>query len=285
MALTLDRMALDDVGANPARLAAAIHVQLGETSSAVPVFEIARALDIIEIRSEPLDNFEGALLTDPERSFGSILLNRRSSPQRRRFTAGHELLHFLSPAHIPHDTTGFRCRRTDMTESQRDSQDRHRRQEAEANAFAIELLAPRQRIKRHLHGLPDLAAVLAMAAELDISKEAAARRYVECHRETLALVFGKNNHPLYWDCSRDCPALSLNTRLPLPDLPGDPDRDGLTTIEEAAPDDWLRRPEGAELALQTLYQQSGRSITLLHVVATDDDDGSLEDTFNRFERR
>ena len=171
-----------------------------------------------------------------------------------------------------------------MTESQRDSQDRHRRQEAEANAFAIELLAPRRRVKPHLRGVPDLAAVLAMAADLDISREAAARRYVECHGETLAVVFGKDNHPVYWDCSRDCPALLLNTRLALPDLPGDPDRDGLTVTEEAAPDDWLKRPEGVELAVQTLNQQNGRSITLLHVVATDDDDGGVEDSYSRFGR-
>jgi hypothetical protein len=65
-------MALDDVGANPSRIAAAIHKQLGEGSDAVPVFEIAKALDIIEIRHAPLTNFEGALITPPERGYGTI---------------------------------------------------------------------------------------------------------------------------------------------------------------------------------------------------------------------
>ena len=74
-AIKLDRMALDDVGVNPRRLAEAIHAQLGEGSGPVPVNEIARALDIHEIREERLAAIEAALLTTPERGYGSILLN------------------------------------------------------------------------------------------------------------------------------------------------------------------------------------------------------------------
>ena len=39
--LKLDRMALDDVGVNPKRLAEAIHGQMGEGSGPVPIYEIA----------------------------------------------------------------------------------------------------------------------------------------------------------------------------------------------------------------------------------------------------
>lgn len=97
----LDRIAIEDVGANAVRLAEAIHVQLGDRPGPVPVGEIARALDIVEIRMETLSNIEGALVTTPERGFGSILVNQNSSSRRRRFTIGHELLHFLSPTHRP----------------------------------------------------------------------------------------------------------------------------------------------------------------------------------------
>src|SRR5689334_16823627 len=96
MKLQLDRMALDDVGANSRRLAEAVHEQLGEGLGPVPVYEIARALDIDEIREEPLSNIEAALVTTPERDRGAVLLNTESSPQRRRFSLGHELGHFLN---------------------------------------------------------------------------------------------------------------------------------------------------------------------------------------------
>ncbi len=46
----LDRMELDEVGANPQRLAEAIHQQLGSGGGAVQVYDIARALDIVEVR-------------------------------------------------------------------------------------------------------------------------------------------------------------------------------------------------------------------------------------------
>ena len=94
MVLILDRMAVEEVGSNPARLARAIHGQLGLTQGSVPVREIGAALDIDEIRAEPLTNFEGALITTPERGTGKILINSKADPRRRRFTIAHELGHF-----------------------------------------------------------------------------------------------------------------------------------------------------------------------------------------------
>ncbi len=87
MELTLDRMAIEEVGSNAVRLAKAIHVQLGMARSAVPIHEIATALDIIEIRAEPLTNLEGALITTPERGVGRILINSGSGPRRQRLHA------------------------------------------------------------------------------------------------------------------------------------------------------------------------------------------------------
>lgn len=112
-------MAIEEVGANPERLADAIHVQLGERPGPVPVAEIAKALDIVEIRAEPLSNIEGALVTTPERDIGSILVNQHSSRRRRRFTIGHELLHFLNAWHQP-----TLCNQADMIANQSDSKNR-----------------------------------------------------------------------------------------------------------------------------------------------------------------
>jgi hypothetical protein len=286
MALTLDRMALDDVGANPARLARAIHQQLGEGQGAVPVVEIARALDIVEIRFETLTNFEGALITTPERGYGSILVNQRSNSGRRRFTIGHELLHFLSPVHLPTSPDGFWCGRRDMTVSQVDSMDRHMRQESEANAFAIELLAPLKRIRSYLQGEPDLAAVSSMSDEMDISKEAASRRYVSCHEEILAVVFSRDGRCLYADRSKSFPQLSLRKNAALPELTVGTGVTGLSSIEDAEPDDWIASPDDVHMTLQILRQRAGWSITLLRIVAMDEDEdqGGIDDTYERFTR-
>jgi hypothetical protein len=285
MGLSLDRMALDDVGANPARIAGAIHDQLKDVKGAVPVFEVAMALDILDIRIEPLTTFEGALVTTAERGEGSILLNKNASRQRQRFTAGHELLHFLSPIHRPTSEGGFWCSRADMTERRLDAQDLHQRQEAEANVFAIELLAPRSHIKPYLRRAPSLGAVMEMASSLDISKEAAARRYVECHGETLAVVFSRNGRVLYFDVARDFPRLALGKGMSLPKLTGGSDETPLGAMEEVPADDWLSTPSGVEMEAQTLQQQNGYAMTLLHVLPDEDDeDMGIEDAYDRFTR-
>ena len=71
-------MALEDGPASPEALAARIHRQLGPSTGPIGVHAIARALDIEEIREEELRTFEGALVTDRERSRGRILLNATS---------------------------------------------------------------------------------------------------------------------------------------------------------------------------------------------------------------
>ena len=97
--LQLDRMAIEDVGSNPERLAAAIHDQLGLAKGPVPVAAIAAALDIVEIWTAATRGLEGALVTTEERSEGIIMVRAGATPQRRRFTVGHELGHFLNPGH------------------------------------------------------------------------------------------------------------------------------------------------------------------------------------------
>ncbi len=84
MSVALDRMAIEEVGLNPQRLAEAIHDQLAGLEGTVPLYDIAAALDIEEIREQRLSNLEAALVTTPERDRGRVLLNSSSSRQRRR---------------------------------------------------------------------------------------------------------------------------------------------------------------------------------------------------------
>lgn len=279
----LDRMAIEEVGLNPEKLAAAIHRQLGMTGGPVPVCEIALALDIVKIRQEPLTNLEGVLLTDPQRSNGAILVNARSSPERRRFSVGHELGHFLISSHRPLGEEGFRCSSGDMAGNQEASA-LQRRQESEANSFAINLLAPLHLSRKYLTRSPDLEHALAMAADLELSKEAAARRYVELHREDLAVIFGRQGRVLYWAASQAFPALAPQKDIQIPTGMANCRIGEVSEMEDAEPTDWLRNPAGVALAVQTLAQQNGYSITLLHAEEAESE-GDLDDTFGRFPRK
>ena len=93
--LTLDRVELADIAA-PAAMAAAIHRQLGGLTGAVPVDEIAFALDIYQVRQVRLDGCEGVLLTDRRRNYGKIVVNNdggRAAPASASHTScGHFLL-------------------------------------------------------------------------------------------------------------------------------------------------------------------------------------------------
>ena len=280
--LALDRMSIEEVGLNPQRLAEAIHAQLEYQSGAVPVREIALALDIDEIREARLSNLEAALVTTPERGYGKILLNLNSSRQRRRFSLGHELLHFLNPRHERTSPEGFQCSRSDMQASSA-TQDRHIRQESEANAFAIELLTPRPQLREFLRAEPDLTKVLAIADEFDISREAAARRYVDLHGGCLAVVFSKDSRFTYAHWSTDFPFIALRrgqecrvARIP---------EGSISDIDEVDAGDWLARDRGAHLTAQTLGQAKGYATTLLRAALPDeDDDPGIDDTYERFDR-
>lgn len=280
---TLDRMALDEAGTSPQKIAEAIHLQLGDLSGPVPVKAIALALDIVEIREELLTSFEGALITTLEKGYGSIVVNVQSGPQRRRFTVAHELGHFLNPWHKPTTPMGFQCSRQDMIVSV--GQDRHLRQEAEANAFAIELLAPRKRLACHLSPPANLQHALAIASMFDISKESAVRRYVALHDECLAVVISHQNKILYCDRTRAFPRLCLGKGDHLPPLPQCNGNQSLSLVEETEPNDWLTAPGRTALSVQTLYQQKGFGISLLIAETCDDEDPlELEDAFDRFSK-
>jgi Zn-dependent peptidase ImmA (M78 family) len=265
----LDRIEIEEAGANPARQASEIHAQLGLSDGPVPVFEIARALDITEIRVSPLKGFEAALVTTPERDTGAVALNAASSPGRRNFSLAHELGHFLNPYHCPVGDGGFECSRRDMIADGAGAQKRHLRQEAEANRFAIELLAPPRLMKPALCGDPEINQIITTASRLDISKTAAARRYVELHDATLAVVFSRHGKMTGFARRKGFPFLvpRVGGRMPGMVLPDEGSVGGWDGFDVEC---WVARTSGAELFGQTLAQANGHTMTLL----------SLEDQMN-----
>lgn len=260
-------MAIEEAGPNPERLAAAIHDQLGDASGEVPIANIAAALDIVEIKAAPLQGIEGALVAPADRNVGAILVNSASSRVRRRFTLAHELGHFLNPWHRPANPSGpFVCSPADLAMGWRKpdaSASRHVLQESDANRFAIEVLAPPWRVRPHLGGVPDLARVITLSDGLGLSREAAARRYVELHARASALVFSAEGVVRYVDRHRAFPFVACRPGQRLCALPAPVDDTGLSAHEEAAPGDWLGRAGRNALIVQTLSQRRGYAITLL----------------------
>ena len=261
--MTLDRIEIEEAGANPARQAGAIHTQLDLADGPVPVFDIARALDITDIRIAPLKGFEAALITTPERDTGAVALNAASSPRRRNFSLAHELGHFLNPFHRPIGDGGFKCSRKDMiADGVGSEQNRLLRQEAEANRFAIELLAPPRLMKPFLRGEPDIAAIVEASDHLEISKAAAARRYVELHDALLAVVFSRDEQMVAYARRDGFPFIIPRVGGPVPHrVPSATRR--ISGWEQLDADDWIERTAGAELFGQTVSQADDFAMTMI----------------------
>jgi len=267
-------MTVEEAGPDPVRLAAAIHRQLGASAGPVPIHAIATALDIVEIREAQITSFEGALVMPVDRNIGAIAVNAASPRRRRRFTIAHELGHFLSPHHRPVNGVSFACSTRDLGSGWKgpaNDLDRHLVQEAEANRFAIELLAPPRLMRRALTGIPDLAKIVAVSEALDLSREAIARRTVELHPEPIAVLFSRDGRLRYAERAGAFPFIALSQGDRLPTLPAAAGADGLSAHEDADPRDWFAGRTAPSLVVQTLYQDEGYAITLLAVDRSGDD--------------
>jgi len=276
--LKLDRIDLADIHA-PRRLARALQRQLGKIAPPVPIIEIAKALDISEVRTETLDGVEGMLLTDKVRSTGAILANNRHGSRRTRFTIAHELGHFLMERHALSDEGGFRCSGRDMRETREGRQEL--RQEAEANRFAIELLAPPAMVIGHLSKDPDLRNAQRLRDTLDISLEACVRRMIDCRDEPLAAVWSHQGRVRYSVRDARFPFIPLKPRDPLPQTSHavravTNARPGFTEFSEAHSLAWTNRP-GLNLVEQTRLARKGHAVTLLwaDLPEEDEDDSGL----------
>ena len=263
----------------------------------VPVDEIALMLDIISIEELETEGYEGGLLTDAEKSEGFILVKRTSSIQRRRFTIGHELGHFLCPFHKPRTGDQFLCSSEDMWLAFAHEEDRAARMEVEANRFAAILLMPLPHFRKdlRLHKEADIEHILALARRYDTSKEATARRYVEVQDEPCAIVVSQNGRILQFYKIEDFPYLDVKRGNPVPNgsltsktnlargVPSDP--------EEQDGSIWLSMPRRGRSPMiyeQVLPQSDGYRMTLL-TLADDpeelDEEEDLEESWTpRFKR-
>ena len=273
--LKIDRMEIDEVGGNPARLAECVISQLRDLKPPVPVYAIAEALGIYDIQEKPLTTFEGALIANESKTEGAIIVNSKSPPKRRRYSVGHELGHYLNPWHAPRGPEGFKCKTKDMVASTYSKGDRYQQMEVEANVFAAELLLPTSLVRPFLNrkaGL-DVDHIIALSDKFEVSKESAARRYVEFQDEPCAVVFSRNGVIRYISKSEDFPMLCVWNGDPLPD--GAPSiRQNLAPGEISnwhAVDSayWLTYPKKRTVVCEQAHGQSdGYSLSLIALEET-----------------
>ncbi|WP_114226941.1 MULTISPECIES: ImmA/IrrE family metallo-endopeptidase [Sphingomonas] len=186
--MTLSRIELDGYD-TPEALAERIHELAPHLSLDFSMEDLARQLDISEIKLTDTAAYEAAIIMDELKSTGAILLARSNNARRRRFSIGHELGHFLLPDHHACGDHGFTCSTTDMAFRNVAASNQRKRIEAEANRFAAQLLMPSARIRANLRSTdPDLQEVLRLAEAFNVSKAAMARSYIDAHAATLALV-------------------------------------------------------------------------------------------------
>ncbi len=267
--LQIDRMEIDDVGGNPTRLAAAVIKQFTNLTGRVPVREVAQALGIYEIREESLVGLEGALVTFDDKDGGFILVHSERSETRKRYTIAHELGHYVNPWHKATSPQGFRCRARDMSVERYKRNDRAAKMEVEANEFAAELLMPPGLVATFLRRRAgaDLEHILAMAEHFEVSKEAAARRYVVKVDEPSAVVFSKDRAIRYIKPHDDFPRLCVwnGDQLPAGCLSVDCSAPAGLVSDWAEVDGhaWLENPGERAICEQTLAQQNGYRMTLL----------------------
>jgi hypothetical protein len=276
-------MELADLG-NPTALAEAVIRQLLPIKPPIPIEEIAAAVGITEIGVIDTEAFEGALVAPPEKSRGVILVRQHPTPERPRFTIGHELGHYLNPWHVPPDG-GFRCTTQDMRVKLDASLAARPKMEAEANAFAAEILMPRVLFSADLHKIvePGLEHVCELARSYKTSQIATARRFINLHGDARALVVSKDALIDQIYRANGFPYVDLNRGQPLP-------HKSLTATYEGQLDDcsntelancshWisseLRR--GAELFEQVLVQGKGYRITLLSVDESECEAAEVDD--------
>jgi hypothetical protein len=287
--MLISRMDLTDVGDNPKRLAAALIEQTGVTAGRVPIREIALAADILEIQEKPDLSFEGVLVTLPTKDVGSMLIREDRPETRKRFSIGHELGHFLIGSHVP-PADGFRCSGKDMAVEKFKPADRVAKMEVEANVFAAEVLMPRKFITHWMASRRevDIAHVVDLSEEFEVSREAAARRFRDFAHEPVAFVFSKDGRVRYSLRHDDFPRIGPGKGDQVPHVSVTAQfgagQKKTSKMEEVERDTWIADGKLGAICEQVLVQANGHRLTLLSLV-DDDEEEENEDwdkpTFRR----
>lgn len=136
-------------------------------------------------------SFEGMLANNPKapEEWGILYRPRPMCPERERFTIAHEMGHFL--LHRERQSQ-IQCDKTGITSGQDDG----RTIEREANAFASQLLMPRDVLDRRLgdQRKVDMRLLSDIAGDLRVSFEAMCLRFIEITDQRAVLIRWDNGY-------------------------------------------------------------------------------------------
>lgn len=271
--LTIDRMELADTS-QPVKLAELVIAQIQPQLTSllpIPIEQVAVACGIREFHEFSVDGFEGGLIQNEEKTDGYILVKAGSREDRRRFTVAHELGHFLNPYHFaPEGADRLLC--TSQYMNARDAtRDPRLGMEVQANEFSANVLMPGKPLRAifRLWGSPQIQSILDLQTICNVSKEAAARRFLDLHGDPCAVVFtreGKVRYTLsrggfpYIELAKGQPVHSKSLTAMYTGVPG-----AVSEQEEADAHLWLstRDARAWEMWEEVLLQQNGYRMTLL----------------------
>lgn len=279
--MSISRIDLADA-TSPDRLAIEIFKHEPDLPIPVPIEQLCRKLDIVDICALQTAGYEGGLITDRDKSAGTILYNAQSPQKRRRFTIAHELGHFLMPSHVPTAEGRFLCSQDDMFQLRARDQEQRARMEVEANRFASCILLPARNFRTDVAKSkdPDLQQVAELSRRYDVSKEAVSRAYVEFRDEPTAILIAKDSVIQRTYLTKDkFPFLSVSVGNPVPKrsllLRRRHDAAIASDLDETDAGVWIDVAWGTKAP--TLYEQvypqhGGYAIILLTIERTNEDE-------------
>ena len=279
--MKVTRLDLDGAG-SPAALVTRILEIEPDLPISVPIEALCERLDIVSIGDLETEGFEAALVTDAVKSSGAVLVAKGQSQQRRRFSIGHELGHFLIPTHTMPVGAPLLCSAEQLRLLDTKDQDRRRRMEAEANRFAALLLMPPPILRAELRKIrsPEVSDIVRLASLFGVSKDAMARAYVDNSRQALAIIVIRNGRLLRL-CRNDrqFPWIDVALGMPVPQrsayLDGIRNPGDVSPIEDCEPEVWLSSTSARKVEVMTeqvLEQKSGFALLMLHAEMSNGDD-------------
>jgi hypothetical protein len=286
----VSRMDLADAG-SPDKLVSLILKLEPKLAPPIPIRELCKQLDIIDICARDLGGFEGGLVTDTDRSNGIITHREDRSEERNRFTIGHELGHFLMPHHVPDKQGQFLCSAKDFATLSKPESDKRAQMEFEANRFASLMLVPPPILRKcpDLNREPDLGRLWKLASDFCVSKDVMARAYAEYHEHDIAVLIVKDGAiQRFYRNATKFPFISAKLKSPVPvgsmfrkhqHKPG-----VLSDHQTCIPENWIdtdRFLKTPELFEQVMWQREGFAMILLTLVRPDEDE---EDEERQIER-
>jgi len=150
--------------------------RFGVRKAPVPVEKLAERLGAKVIAESAPDDLSGFLVRDPHKNLVIIGVNADHHENRRRFTIGHELGHFLlhkgEHFHVDKRGGGYYLNMRDGKSGTRTNID-----EMEANLFAAELLMPasflKDDLKKHsAESISDEERIQTLAEKYKVSEQA-----------------------------------------------------------------------------------------------------------------